>query len=127
VRAFYEHGYPGNWFVARMLETGLYKGVRRGDQWLALGGVHVYSATRGIAALGNIATHPSHRRRGLATSVTAALCLDLASRVKLIGLNVHAENHAAIACYGALGFKRVADYDELSLERVSYHPRLTAV
>ncbi len=117
VQAFYERSYPGHWFVPRMLETGLYKGVRQDAEWLAIGGVHVYSAVRRIAALGNIATDPRQRRRGLATSVTAALCLDLAARVEVIGLNVHAGNHAALACYRALGFRQVAHYDELSLER----------
>lgn len=113
----YARSYPGNWFAPRMLETGLYRGVRNGSELVAIAGVHVYSSEQRIAALGNIATDPRERRRGLATAVTAALCLDLLPRADTIGLNVHAENASARACYAALGFEAVADYDELLLER----------
>lgn len=117
ILALYERSYPGNWFAPRMLETGLYRGLRNGRELVAIAGVHVFSAEQRIAALGNIATDPRERRRGLATAVTAALCLDLLPRADTIGLNVHAENTSARACYAALGFAPVADYDELRLER----------
>ena len=70
--AFYDASYPGHWFDARMLESGQYRGIREGDRWLAAAGVHVYSAMYRVAALGNIATAPVHRRQGLGRVVTAA-------------------------------------------------------
>jgi len=79
---------------------------------VAAAGVHVYSASRGVAALGNIATHPDRRGRGLGRAVTARLCASLLATVRHIGLNVHAENAAAIACYRGLGFEAVARYGE---------------
>lgn len=119
--AFYAHSYPGNWFDPRMLETGQYVGIRgeNGDL-LSVAGVHVYSAEQRVAALGNITTAPAARGRGLATAATAALCRSLLQTVDLIGLNVHADNVAAIACYRRLGFAVVAEYEEYMLRRANY-------
>lgn len=113
LQAFYAHSYPGNWFDPRMLATGQYFGIRN-DQGalLSVAGVHVYSAEQRVAALGNITTLPSARRRGLATTTIAALCRSLLHMVDLIGLNVRADNAAAIACYRRLGFEVVAKYEE---------------
>jgi RimJ/RimL family protein N-acetyltransferase len=108
---FYARAYPGNWFDPRMLETGQYFAIRDGDL-VAAGGIHVYSPAERVAALGNIAVAPEHRGRGLATRVTARLCRSLLAEVDHVGLNVHADNRAAIACYERLGFAPVAPFEE---------------
>jgi RimJ/RimL family protein N-acetyltransferase len=113
VEALYRHDYPGNWFDARMLETGCYFGIRgEDDRWLAIAGVHVYSPSYRVAALGNIVTARVARGRGLGTKVTAAACKKLLREVEVIGLNVLADNAAAIACYEKLGFEAIAEYEE---------------
>jgi predicted GNAT family acetyltransferase len=115
--ALYAASYPGNWFVPRMLETGLYYGIRRGRALVSVAGVHVYSPHYKVAALGNIATRPDARGRGLATAVTARLCHELLLQgIEHVGLNVKADNPSAIACYEKLGFQRVADYGEYRVE-----------
>ncbi|HEU0037381.1 MAG TPA: GNAT family N-acetyltransferase [Kofleriaceae bacterium] len=115
--AFYARCYPGNWFDPRMLETRQYFAIREAGALVAAAGIHVYSATERVAALGNIATAPEQRRRGLAARVTSALCRSLLASVDQIGLNVKATNDAAISCYKQLGFVRVAAYEELALRR----------
>lgn len=117
IAAFYRSSYPGNWFDARMLATRQYFGIRESGALVAIGGVHVYSASERVAALGNIATAPHRRGSGLATKVTARLCRSLLESVDRVGLNVLADNAAAIRCYERLGFARVAPYDEAVLER----------
>lgn len=117
VRAFYERSYEGNWFIPRMLETGAYFGVRDGAEWVAVAGVHVVSRTMRVAALGNVATDPRLRGRGLGRVVCAAVVDALAGEVDVVGLNVAADNAAAIACYRALGFERVCAYEEVLLTR----------
>jgi ribosomal protein S18 acetylase RimI-like enzyme len=117
LEAFYAESYPGNWFDPRMLQTGHYYGYREGGApsgpIMCVAGVHVYSATQRVAALGNITTRPDARGRGLATLVTARLCRELLRSVDQIGLNVRADNAAAIRCYARLGFTRVGQYEEL--------------
>ena len=112
VVAFYSHSYPGNWFDPRMLETGHYVGIRRAGQLVCIAGVHVYSLGYRVAALGNIATDPALRGQGLAQQATAQLCRSLLATVDTIGLNVKADNAAAIACYHRLGFEVAAEYEE---------------
>jgi ribosomal protein S18 acetylase RimI-like enzyme len=116
VAAFYEHAYPGTWFVPRMLETGRYVGVREGGTLACVAGVHVYSPTWRVAALGNVATLPELRGRGLATGACGALCrLLLEDGVDTIALNVRADNAPAIAAYRRLGFQPVGEYLEVAL------------
>ncbi len=114
---FYARSYPGNWFDARMLDTGQYLGLREHGQLACVAGVHVYSPRYGVAALGNVTTAPEQRGRGLARRVVAGLCVQLSASVETIGLNVHADNAAAIACYRWLGFETLAGYDEYMLTR----------
>ena len=117
LRALYEESYPGHWFVPRMLETGCYFGIRRGAALVSVAGVHVYSRWYKVAALGNITTRPDVRGEGLARMVTARLCRELLQTgIEHVGLNVKADNRSAIACYQKLGFERVADYAEYTLE-----------
>jgi ribosomal protein S18 acetylase RimI-like enzyme len=115
--AFYDRSYPGHWFDARMLESGQFYGIREAGRWLAVAGVHVYSAAFRVAALGNIATAPMNRGRGLGRTVTAAVCKSLLASTDVIGLNVHRDNAAARRCYEGLGFTYVAEFDEVLLER----------
>jgi ribosomal protein S18 acetylase RimI-like enzyme len=113
----YARAYPGNWFDARMLATGRYFGIGGGDDELAcVAGVHVHAPRHRVAALGNVTTDPQLRGRGLARRATARLCTALlADGIDTIGLNVLADNAAAIRCYERLGFVTEAEYDEFML------------
>jgi len=115
--ALYDTAYPGNYFDARMLATGKYLGILEDGELRAVSGVHVCSDEYGIAVLGNIATHPSHRGKGLATALTSKLVAGLVEEGKLICLNVKNDNLPAIHCYEKLGFKRVHEYQEALFER----------
>ncbi len=116
LQAFYRRAYPGTWFVPRMLETGRYVGLRDGAELACVAGVHVHSPSWRVAALGNVATLPELRGRGLAKHACGALCrLLLEDGIDTIGLNVRSDNHAAIAAYEALGFEPVATYVEARL------------
>lgn len=112
--ALYEIAYPGNWFDARMLETGQYVGVRRDGELLAVAGVHVWSPKYRVAALGNVTTHPRVRGEGLARGAVAALCRRLLDTVDHVTLNVKADNAAARALYTGLGFTPTAHYGEFA-------------
>lgn len=113
MKDLYEKSYPGNWFDARMLETGQYAGVRSdAGELVGVAGIHVYSPVYKIAALGNITTLPALRGQGLGKTATAGLCKQLLKTVDAIGLNVRADNAAAIAAYSKIGFEPVGEYSE---------------
>lgn len=111
---FYNEAYPGNSYIERMLETGMFFGIRDNDKLKSVAGIHVYSPEYKAAALGSITTHPDSRSKGLATKVTACLCKELLKNIEVIGLNVHSENSSAIHCYEKLGFIKIADYLEIT-------------
>ena len=79
-----------------------------------MAGVHLYSKEYSVAAIGNVATAESERGRGYSTSVTASLCADLWNDVKIIGLNVKADNAPAIKVYNKLGFIKHTSHMELT-------------
>jgi len=112
--AFYEEAYPGNSYIERMLETGMFFGIRDNDKLQSVAGIHVYSPEYKVAALGSITTHTNLRGKGYATKVTACLCKELLKKIEVIGLNVHSQNSSAIHCYEKLGFIKIADYLEIT-------------
>lgn len=109
----YADAYPANWFDPRMLETGTYFGVREGDALASVSGVHVVSRRHRVAAIGNVATRPEYRGRGLARIAVAATCLSLRGEVDHLGLNVDAVNADGLRLYKGLGFERIASYEEM--------------
>jgi predicted GNAT family acetyltransferase len=109
----YKEGYPNNWFNTRMLRTRQYFGLRLQNRLVSIAGIHVYSEKYKVAALGNIVTHPDYRGKGFGKAVTAKLCQSLAEHVDNVGLNVKADNTAAVAMYRQLGFEIVGSYYEL--------------
>lgn len=117
IEVFYSESYPGNWFDKRMLDSMQTFGIKdpcNSQILLAVAGIHVYSKEYKVAALGNIAVHPSHRGKGLGRKVTAALVKNLLNEgVEHIGLNVNASNEAAISCYRMLGFEQIGQYEEI--------------
>ena len=116
LNALYQASYPNNAFDARMLETGCFFGLEHEGELVSVAGIHVYSKQYRVAALGNVTTHPTYRGRGAALAVCAKLGQTLQTRgIEHIGLNVKADNQAAIACYQKMGFEYVATYTEYML------------
>jgi ribosomal protein S18 acetylase RimI-like enzyme len=103
-------------FVPELLDTGFYVGIPDdGGGLAAVGGVHVISERHGVAAIGNVLTHPARRRQGLARALMATLVRRLLAAVPTVGLNVGVENTAARALYDDLGFAPVITYEEAEI------------
>lgn len=107
----------GDFFHPHLLDSGHYRGIREDGALVAMAGVHVVSLRHGVAAIGNVATHPGYRRRGLARSVMSALARTLLEEVDVVGLNVAAHNVGALRLYESLGFEVLVTYDEAELRR----------
>jgi ribosomal protein S18 acetylase RimI-like enzyme len=105
-------------FIPELLDSGLYGGLRVDGALVAIAGVHVISEHHGVAAIGNVFTHPDHRGAGLASTLTATVARRLLDRVPVIGLNVGTDNAAARTVYRRLGFVEVLPYEEAELRRV---------
>ena len=112
----YKISYPDNWFNERMLLTGQYFGAKEKNKLISIAGVHVFSQEYSVAALGNITTHPNHRGKGYGKATVAKLCKSLCGKIDHIGLNVKADNNAAIALYEKLGFETICTYNEYMVE-----------
>jgi GNAT superfamily N-acetyltransferase len=109
---FFAAAYPDSVFAPAILARAPHLAIRDDRGIAAVAGAHVYSPVMRIASLGNIATRPDARGRGLARRVTAAMCRLLQPEVDVIGLNVRANNSAAIATYQRLGFEIRHAYGE---------------
>lgn len=123
VAALYAAAYPGSWFHERRLETGRYVGLREDGRLVCVAGVHVHAPAFGVAALGDVATHPTERGRGLAGATCATLCRQLrADGCTTIALNVREDNLPAVGAYARIGFEVVTRYLEVTLARRSWAP-----
>src|SRR5262249_12702084 len=84
----------GRFFEPYMLELFPWVGLREAGELVSVAGLHVLSRRYGVAALGNIATRPDRRGRGLARALTARLTRSLLAEIPLVGLNVAVSNQA---------------------------------
>lgn len=92
-------------FTRPMFASGVYVGAFIDGALVAAAGTHAVSPRHGMAAIGNVFTHPEYRGRGLGTATTGALARALAARgIRDLALNVREDNHAAISVYRRLGF-----------------------
>ena len=105
-------------FIPELLDSGLYGGLRVDGELAAIAGVHVLSERHGVAAIGNVFTHPDRRGQGLASALTGTVARRLLERVPTVGLNVGTANTAARTVYERLGFVAVLPYEEAELRAV---------
>ena len=103
----------GDAFAPYQLRDGVYYGVEFNGQLVSVAGTHLVSPTFGVAAVGNIFTHPNHRRRGYATACTSHVVEELLAQNLNVVLNVNRENADAIGIYERLGFRRHCPYIEV--------------
>jgi GNAT superfamily N-acetyltransferase len=104
-------GEAPDFFMADAVTGGSFHGVFEGEALTAAAGTHVISREEGVATVGNVYTRRDRRGRGLSRLVTTAVLRDLAS-VETVGLNVRADNGAAIGLYESLGFSRHCQFHE---------------
>lgn len=116
LRQLYSHGGPHtpDAFDTYQLEDGVFVGVEAGDgTLLAAGGTHIVDWEQGIAAIGNMYTHPQHRGQGHAGTVLRTIVVGLRSRrVQTIILNVDQRNTSAQRLYQRHGFRIHCPYWE---------------
>jgi ribosomal protein S18 acetylase RimI-like enzyme len=94
-------------FSPAQLAHGVFYGIFAQDQLVAVAGTHLVSETYGVAAVGNVLTHPAHRGQGYGSATISAIVAELQRRgIADIILNVSQSNESAIRIYERLGFER---------------------
>jgi ribosomal protein S18 acetylase RimI-like enzyme len=117
INALYAWGGP-EYFADYQLERGVYYGLRENGVLVAAAGTHVVAPQYGIAAIGNVYTHPGHRNRGYATTCTGAVAAALLDMgCTCVVLNVRQDNDPALRAYGKLGFRIHCPYIETPGQR----------
>lgn len=113
LRALYADGASSgespDFFFPSMVADGVFHGVYEGAELIAAAGTHVVAREEGAAAIGNVYVRRDRRGRGLGRVVTAAVLTGLAG-IETIGLNVRADNSAALRLYESLGFARHCEF-----------------
>ena len=115
--AFYSIAYPDGYFDVNMLPRGFANGIVVDGAIVAASGVHCVSTDYRVGVLGNIATHPDWRGKGLASYLTACQAKDLQDKGCTVCLNVAKENSAAVHCYQKLGFEIKHEFDDGMFQR----------
>ena len=108
IRALIAQGGPfaPDAFEPYQMEEGVFYGIEEATGALAaVGGTHVVDWQGGVAAIGNMYTHPARRGLGFGSAALRALIAELEARgVSTIILNVDQRNEVARRLYERNGF-----------------------
>jgi len=99
-------------FAPYQLAGGVFFGVEADNQLVSAAGTHLVALAEGIGAIGNIFTHPAHRRHGYGAACTSAVCTELLVQDLTVVLNVGVQNTPAVRLYERLGFQEYCYYYE---------------
>ena len=93
-------------FSTTQVQYGFFFGIFVERKLVAVAGTHLISANYGVAAVGNVFTHPDFRGQGYGTATSNAVVSELLEiGIPDIILNVGQDNSSAIRIYEQLGFK----------------------
>ena len=115
LQRLYADGQPSgespDFFYPSMVTDGVFHGIYEGPALVAVAGTHLVAREEGAASIGNVYTCRERRGRGLGRVVMQAVLSDLAG-IETVGLNVRADNDAAVHLYESLGFARHCEFYE---------------
>ena len=104
-------GEAPDFFYPSMVTDGVFFGVYEGGVLAAAAGTHLFAPEEDAVAIGNIYTMRECRGRGLGRLVTSAV-IEAVKHIGTVGLNVRADNPAALHLYESLGFVRHCPFYE---------------
>jgi ribosomal protein S18 acetylase RimI-like enzyme len=104
-------GEAPDFFHPSMVNDGVFFGVYDGPTLVAAAGTHLFAPEEDAVAIGNIYTMRDRRGRGLGRIATMAV-LEAVKDIKTVGLNVRADNLAALRLYESIGFVRHCPFYE---------------
>ena len=90
-------------FSHRTIEMGTYIGIKKHGQLIAMGGERM--KPQGYTEISAICTHPEHRGKGYATTITGILTNHILEQGETPILHVFTQNTPATKLYQKLGYK----------------------
>ncbi len=103
----------GNAFGPSQVQHGVFYGFFLDGCMVMAAGTHLVSQTYGVAAVGNVFTHPEFRGRGYGTLGASAVVAKLLQLgIRDVILNVNQDNTVAVGIYERLGFERYCPFLE---------------
>lgn len=125
----YEVSYPHNYFNPKKLENNPFFGIWEEGKLISVAGTSIYSPKYKVAAIGNVATHPSKKyiRKGHATTVISKLSKFLLEKgITHTCGNIFVDNIKSINCVKKLGSKPIGEYGEFG-EYEEYYVKINKV
>ena len=104
-------GEAPDFFYPSMVTDGVFFGVYEQGVLATAAGTHLFAPKEDAVAIGNIYTMRECRGRGLGRLVTSAV-IEAVKHIGTVGLNVRADNPAALHLYESLGFVRHCPFYE---------------
>jgi len=104
-------GEAPDFFYPSMVTDGVFFGWYEEGELAAAAGTHLFAPEEDAVAIGNIYTMRGRRGRGLGRLVTTAV-IEAVKNIGTVGLNVRADNPAALHLYESLGFVRHCPFYE---------------
>lgn len=104
-------GEAPDFFYPSMVTDGVFFGVYEEGVLAAAAGTHLFAPEEDAVAIGNIYTMRERRGQGLGRLVTTAV-IEAVKHIGTVGLNVRADNPAALHLYESLGFVRHCPFYE---------------
>jgi GNAT superfamily N-acetyltransferase len=103
----------GNAFGPSQVQHGVFYGFFSDGCLVTAAGTHLVSPTYGVAAVGNVFTHPDFRGQGYGTASASAVVAELLRiGIRDVILNVGQDNAIAVGIYERLGFERHCSFLE---------------
>jgi GNAT superfamily N-acetyltransferase len=106
-----------SYYVPEHIDAGLYRGIYVDGRLVSVAGTHVVSRHEGVAVVGNVFTHRSHRGHGYATAATSSVTQALLEFCDHVVLTVDPGNGAAVHSYEKLGYREACHLVEASATR----------
>lgn len=116
IKELIKASYPEAWLDEEHVKLNENFGIYKDGKLVSFTGIHAYSNKQQVVAIAHITTHPDYRKKGYAEKVVTEQLKSLNVNFKFIGLNVKANNFAAIGCYKKLGFKDFGKFMSCEIE-----------
>lgn len=112
---FLKVSHPEYMMEEKYLKEGYYYGIFEKGEIISAAGVFSYGTEFEVLQIGNVATAPQHRNKGLAKKVIRKLIQNIDINKTDVVLNVISDNYNALNLYKSLGFEIIGIFEENEL------------